>query len=123
MAVMAKEGPQHAGASFSHNYLRRTVTVYGVMEHEMDNLTTWNTLGSIFYSVSAFCVSFALTLYLEDQVSPERTPAGELLISGGVPFAILGGIVSFGLGVWFTWKRGGTLKRIKKESESIDDPT
>ena len=123
MATVEREEDRIAGASFTHNYLKRTVTVYGVMEHEMDNLTTWNTLGSVCYSVSAAFVSVALTLYIEDQVSPERTPAGDLLITGGIPVAIVLAVVAGCLGVFFTKQRGGTLRRIKEESEQIDDPT
>ena len=121
MAKITEEIPG-VGAHVQHNYARRTVTVYGVMEHEMDNLTTWNTFGSLSYSASAASFSFAMTLFIENQVNPDKTPAAEALITAGIPLGLIASLVACGLGCWLTWKRGGTLKRIKRESEAVDDP-
>ena len=121
---MAQQAPnsQATGSYVNHTYVRRDVTVYGVMEHEMDNLSTWNLLSSLFFAGSAASISFWATLFLKDQVSPERTEAGDVLITTGQPIARSLTIILALAGCFFLWKRGSTLTRIKKESSEVDQP-
>ena len=105
MAQDVNDNNDLRGSYVNHNYVRRDVTVYGVMEHELDTLSTWNLLSSLSFSGAAASFSFCVTLYLEDQVSEARTPAGDLLLSVGQPISGLIAIVLSATGLWFLYKR------------------
>jgi hypothetical protein len=122
MAQDVNDNNDLRGSYVNHNYVRRDVTVYGVMEHELDTLSTWNLLSSLSFSGAAASFSFCVTLYLEDQVSEARTPAGDLLLSVGQPISGLIAIVLSATGLWFLYKRGSTLSRIKRESQAVAEP-
>lgn len=107
------------GSTVRPTYVQRNPTVYGVFEHEMDNLTTWNLISSIFFSFGSACLAFCLTLFLESSVSTTQTDVFKAIYAIGMPAGIGLSIVFYLLGILFWWKRGGTLRRIKTESEPI----
>lgn len=91
--------------------------MFNVLEHEMDNLTTWNTLATALVGVGSFLLSIAFTLWFENKLSPTATPAGEVLLEAGAPLAAFGSLFCYALAIFFLKKRGGTLRRIKQESD------
>lgn len=95
----------------------RRTRVYNVLEHEMDNLTTWNTISTSLVGIGSFLFSLAVTLWVENQLSPTASPAGEVMLVAGAPLALILAVVCYGLAMLFFRKRGGTLRRIKSESD------
>ena len=94
--------------------------MYNVYEHEMDNLSIWNTISTALFAASSFCLSLAITLWLTEQVSPTSTPAGKLFLAVGAPLSLLVCAATALMGIHFIRKRGGTLRRIKGESKVIE---
>lgn len=111
--------PQPRGAK--HQLLAISTTrrtrVYNVLEHEMDNLTTWNTIATSLVGVGSFLLSITVTLWITDTLSPSVTAAGQLLVKAGAPIALILAVVSYAMAAFFLTKRGGTLRRIKSESD------
>lgn len=95
----------------------RRTRVYNVLEHEMDNLTTWNTIATALVGMGSFSASIAFTLWFQDQLNPVATPAGLVMMKAGVPLSALVAALCYGLAFLFLRKRGGTLRRIKSESD------
>ena len=90
--------------------------MYPVFDAEMESLGTLNIVATTCFSLAAGAISMMLTLFLENQVSPEATPEGKVLLTIG-PFVCLIFALVLGLiGVITAFKRGGILKKIKDEA-------
>lgn len=120
MAQLPNKGA--VGSYVNHNYVRRDVTVFGIMDSELDNIGTWNKFSSLMFALTGAGLSAAATLYFESHLSPEMTPAGEVLVVVGAPLCLAIGVGCLGLGIIFQWKRGSVLNRIKKESKEVPNP-
>lgn len=111
---------QGVGSHISQVSMGRSMKVYPLVDSDLALLHTLGMVATSAFSITGAALSFAATLYIERQVSPEATPAGELLMAVG-PSAALGiAIVSGIVGIIAIGRRGTTLDRIKDESEEIE---
>jgi hypothetical protein len=98
----------------------RRARLFNVFEHEMDTLSTWNTISTAMVGVGSFALSAAFTLWAGNEINPAATDDGRALVAVGVPLALIVCVAAYLLAAVFILKRGGTLKRIKTESADND---
>jgi len=124
---MSHQGPQQPvqspvsanaalGATVQSYYAIRQMKIYPVAEHEVDALTTMNTLTTVLFTVGVGLISLAVGIWVTDMFSTQVTPAGEVLSKFGAWILVALGILCFLLTCWTTSKRRNTWTKITKES-------
>ena len=96
--------------------MTRQTRVYPVLESELDAVEITSTVINGAFGIASVCLGSAGTLFLERQVSPVATPAGELMMHLGPPLLFTVAIVAVCVG-WFARKKQiASISRIKHES-------
>ena len=110
------------GSSLVPLYVERRMKIYAVPEFEFDSLATRNTQGTTFYSVGAFLLSAALSVWINSAFYNEVPPTAFVMKVFAAPIVVLLACVFFFLGWQATKSRQSTWERIKAESVSLATP-
>lgn len=103
------------GSTVDSVYGKRTMRVYPIYEQEMNTLSHFNTIALIFFSIGSFFLSPLLEIILSNSISLESGNKSSLVIMILVAIAFyIGGSVCL-------FSRHNLIKKIKKESEKIDE--
>jgi hypothetical protein len=108
------------GATVTPVYVNRRMKAYCIHEHEVDIISTMNTLSTAFFSIASGLIFFAFGLLANAAfyVGGKLPPAADILCAYGVPAAFVLAIIFIGLGFWARWRRAATWTTIRNESES-----
>ena len=106
------------GATVETYGVRRRVKVFGILDHEMETLSSLNAQATVFFSVAASLASSAYTISISAGFAEKLTSSGELLNRVAQPALYGLGVVFACLGLWAWRKRTSTMARIRKESEA-----
>jgi len=90
--------------------------VYAIFDTEINTLGLMGFISNAAFSFAAGCASFSFALFMEKQVSPEATPAGEVLMIAGPWASGVLGVLSVAIGIWAWRNRGSTIQKIKDKS-------
>ena len=92
------------------------MNVYPILESELDSMGMLSLQVEGSLTLAGVFASAWFTLGLENQLSPEASPAGQVLLTTGpwVCGALTLAFGSFGIIAWI--KRGNNIRRIKRES-------
>jgi hypothetical protein len=106
----------HRGATVESYYACRNVKIYPIAEHELDALTTMNTLNTVLLTVGVGLVSLAAGIWITDLFTEKVTPEGVVLAKFGAWVLVVLGLICF-LGCWWAGRRRKTMwGRVVKES-------
>ncbi|XNY07068.1 hypothetical protein ACMFL9_26635 [Sinorhizobium meliloti] len=110
------ETPLITGSIVVNDYVRRKVKVLAIYEHEADQISFMNGLGTLCFSLMSAFFSFAIGTWVNAAFQNELTPAATILAKVVGPGAVALGIVAGVLGRIALSKRGSTLRDIKSQS-------
>lgn len=106
------------GATVESYYASRNVKIYPIAEHELDALTTMNTLNTVLMTVGVGLVSLAGGIWITDIFTEKVTPEGVVLSKFGAWVLVVLGIICFA-GCGWTWRRRKTMwGRVVRESDT-----
>lgn len=111
--------PAPQGAMARPDYMERTSKVYAIYESEMDTIKGWNEISTVAYSLAGSLGGFALSIWVQNNMSPAATDTGKVIVALGIPGSIILGIACAIVGWRFGRKREGALNRIKSESRAV----
>lgn len=94
--------------------------IYPVAEHELDALTTMNTLTTVLFTVGSALISLAVGIWVTAMFTEKVTPAGDVLSKFGAWILVALGIVCLLLTCWTGSKRRATWAKIIRESGDGD---
>lgn len=107
-----------SGSIVENSYVRRSVRVLAIHEHEVESISFLNGLASGLFSLTSAFVSFAVATWVnvafQTVLSPEATILAKFVSPAAV---ILGGVAAYAGWVALR-KRGSTLTTIKAQSIS-----
>jgi hypothetical protein len=95
------------GSKTTSIYTERQVRVFAIHEPELDMLSNFNNISTLFFSISTWCLTTAF----------DRWGTDKEIIS-----YILFGITSLIVGVVIWYKKRGITNKIKMESKNITKP-
>lgn len=106
------------GATYTPVYVNRTSKAYCIHEHEIEAITTMNSLSTVFFSGASGLLTFAAgaganAAFYDGKSMP---PAAELMLKFIIPACILGSAILAILGFWARWRRASTWEIIRQES-------
>ena len=105
-----------SGAVMEAFYVRRSVKVLAIQEHEVDHIAFLNTQSTIFFSLSSALFFFAIGIWVNASFQETMTPAATLLSKVGAPASILLSLVCVAIAVWCLCRRKSQLDHIKEQS-------
>jgi hypothetical protein len=104
------------GATVQSYYAVREMKIYPVAEHELDALTTMNTLTTVLFTVGTGLISLAVGIWVTALFTEKVTPAGDVLSKFGAWVLVALGILCLLLTCWTGAKRRATWAKIIRES-------
>jgi hypothetical protein len=104
------------GSSVQNVYVRRTVTVLAVYDHEVEHLAFMNTLSTVCFSVGSGLFFFALGAWANGMFAETLTARGEAMMAVVVPGCLVLAVLSFVGGGVALSRRGSTLNRVRDQS-------
>ncbi|WP_262694467.1 hypothetical protein [Kordiimonas aquimaris] len=105
------------GSTVKPLYVERKPTVYGVMESELENLTAWNFISNISFSVGSFFLSIFIALNIEFVGAEPMDALASSFITWMKWASGILVIVSWCLGIYFWFRRKNQISIIKRESK------
>jgi FtsH-binding integral membrane protein len=106
------------GATVESYYACRNVKIYPIAEHDLDALTTMNTLNTVLLTVGVGLISLAGGIWITDLFTETVTPEGAVLSKFGAWVLVILGVICFA-GCWWTWRRRKMMwGRVVKESDT-----
>lgn len=107
-----------SGSIVVNDYVKRSVRVLAIHEHEVEQISFMNGISSLCFSIGAGLLSFAAGLWVNAAFQNELSPEGRVLTTIGAPTAVLFAAVAFILAFVALAKRGSMLTTIKSQSTS-----
>jgi hypothetical protein len=105
-----------SGSLVENLYVKRTVTVLAVHDHEVEDISFMNTLSTACFSLASAFVAFAVGILTNAAFVEKVTPAGRAAMLVGVPLCVFSAIV-FICGGWIaSSRRKTTIDQIRKQS-------
>jgi len=95
------------------------VKAYAVSAHELDTLTYWNTLASVFFSIATGLLTFGVGTWISVWVQPGAWSSnGEVMAKVIFPICVVLAFVFYAIGILTLVVRSSTVKTIKNESRA-----
>ena len=110
------EGP--GGSSVNMQHTERDVTLYVLMESELDRLGDLNTTAAAFTGLGSFFGGLWLDLYKDESLAASLPLATEQALQFIQPLLLLLTLAFTGLAVYFWVQRGRYKSRIKRDSRT-----
>lgn len=105
------------GAFLTTKHVGRDVKVFAIIESEVRMISMFNTLSTVFFSLSFSCLSAALSICSSSIFTDTLKPAGEVLLKFGAPALGILALVFLGVAIWARMSRGNTWDLIRRESK------
>jgi len=106
------------GATITNAYVGREMKAYAVFETEIQTIAFFNTLATIFFSVGAALLSYAIGIWTNlFFVTPPIPAKGEVLADIVAPILCVLAAIFFILGVWALLSKRDVWKGISKLSK------
>jgi hypothetical protein len=96
------------GATVESYYACRNMKIYPIAEHELDALTTMNTLNTVLLTVGVGLISLAGGIWITDLFTERVTPEGVVLSKFGTWVLVVLGLLCFA-GCGWAWRRRKTM--------------
>lgn len=99
-------------------YACRGMKIYAIPENELMMISSSNTLSTVFFSVGAFFLSTAITLFLSGIYANnlKYNNAGNLLFYYGTPTSFIISIIFLIIGFYMICRKNFVINTIKNES-------
>jgi hypothetical protein len=105
-----------SGATIVTAYAKRRLRAYSILDSEVKNLSMFNTLSAVCFSVMSAFISFAVGIWV-NSLFVENPPAeGKILSHVAAPASCVFAVIAFCLGIWAIWTRTSTWRDIRRES-------
>lgn len=107
------------GSTVENVYVKRTVTVLAVHEHEVQDISFMNTLATTAFSISSVFIGFGGGILTNAAFADTITPTARAALRMGVPLCLIAAFIAAWLGWIAITRRKSTLAQIKEQSESV----
>jgi MFS family permease len=107
------------GAFVENLYVRRTVTVLAVHEHEVQDIAFMNTLATIGFAVATAFAGFGVGILTAAAFADRIGDTARATLEIGLPICGLVAVIAIILGCVSLGRRKSTLTQIKQQSKSV----
>lgn len=116
--VKTVEGGSHKtnGSSVKHVYKHRTTCYYPVTENELDQISSFNRISTLFFAVGSFLFGFTVDVAKDIYTDSDMAADIQQHLTGGVIAGVLVSIVCFGLGAYFQKLKVNQSEKIKADA-------
>jgi nitrate reductase gamma subunit len=108
------------GALVENLYVRRTVRVLAVHEHEVQDISFMNTLATVAFSVAGTFLGFAVGILTNAAFVDKMTATAKAALMIGVPLCVVVAIIAVALGLVSLGRRKSTLQQIRQQSRIVE---
>ena len=111
------------GARIETAYVGREVRVYGVLQSELNTITMFNTLSTVFFSVGSFLLALGLGFLANAAFAERWPPEGAILAKVGSPLLCLVALICYLIAGWAVRSKRSAWQSICDESKPVIGPS
>lgn len=104
-----------AGALLRTQHMERAVAVYPITDSEINELRTFDTFATIFWSVGCGFLTFAGGLVFDVSIDMPNAQVTASAYGWAILCGIIG-VVFAALAIWATWRKKSAFGRIRQQS-------
>ena len=108
-----------SGAMVENLYVKRTVRVLAVHQHEVHSISFMNTLATVAFSVASAFIGFGAGILTNAAFADTMTPLATAAMELGAPLCFASAIIAIVLGCIALAKRKSTLTQIEEQSQTV----
>lgn len=105
------------GAVFQTTYVSRSVNAYPLHDSDIESLSLFNNLSTLFFNFCSFLLALALGIWTNAAFVERPTAEGQILAWVAAPIMIFFSVVFLGWAIWAHVKRKTIWSEIRKTAK------